>query len=76
MVGAPPCSGRVRFTRSDGVAMGAQRVQIPRGSTRTLHLPLTSSRALARRASGLTVIATALPDRGHVVRTLRFTVRG
>lgn len=76
MVGAPPCSGLVRFTRSDGVAMGAQRVRIARGAAATLRLPLTSSRALARRASGLTVVATALPDRGHVVRTLRFTVRG
>ena len=76
MVGAPPCSGLVRFSRSDGVAWGAQRVQIGRGATTTLRLPLQQSRALARRASGLTVIATALPDRGHVVRTLRFTVRG
>lgn len=76
MVGAPPCTGLVRFTRSDGVAMGAQRVRIARGASSALRLPLTSSRALARRASGLTVIATALPDRGHVVRTLRFTVKG
>jgi len=76
LVAAPPCSGRVRFTRSDGRAMGAQRVRIPRGSSIALRVPLTSSRALARRATGLSLTVTALPDRGHVTRVLRFRVRG
>jgi Ca2+-binding RTX toxin-like protein len=76
LVRALPCTGRVRFTRSDGVAMGIQRVRVPRGGDITLRLPLTSSRALARRSSGLSVIATALPDRGHVTRALKFRVRG
>lgn len=76
LVRALPCTGRVRFTRSDGVAMGIQRVRVPRGGAITLHLPLTSSRSLARRASGLSLTATALPDRGHVTRALRFSVRG
>ncbi|HKG39082.1 MAG TPA: calcium-binding protein [Conexibacter sp.] len=76
LVRALPCTGRVRFTRSDGVAMGLQRVRVPRGGAITLHLPLTSSRALARRAAGLSLTATALPDRGHVTRALKFRVRG
>lgn len=76
LVRALPCTGRVRFTRSDGFAMGTQRVRVPRGGAVTLHLPLHSSRALARRSSGLTVVATALPDRGHVTRALKFRVRG
>lgn len=76
LVTAMPCGGRVRFTRSDGVAMGAQRVKVPRGGTITLRLPLRSSRALARRSAGLSVVATALPDRGDVARSLRFRVRG
>lgn len=76
LVTAPPCTGHVRFTRGDGFAMGTQRMRVPRGRTITLHLPLHSSRVLARRAGGLTVVATAMPDRGHVQRTLRFRVRG
>jgi Ca2+-binding RTX toxin-like protein len=76
LVRAMPCTGRVRFTRSDGVAMGTQRARVPRGGTITLRLPLRSSRALARRAGGLSVVATALPDRGHVTRALTFRVRG
>jgi hypothetical protein len=76
LVRADPCTGRVRFARSDGFAMGTQRVRVPRGGTITLHLPLHQSRALARRAAGLSVVATALPDRGHVTRALRFRVRG
>jgi len=76
LVRADPCTGRVRFTRSDGFAMGTQRVRVPRGGTITLHLPLHQSRALARRAAGLSVVATALPSRGHVVRALKFRVRG
>lgn len=76
LVNADPCTGRVRFTRADGVAMGTQRVRVPRGGTITLHLPLHASRALARRRAGLGLTATALPDRGHVVRTLTFRVRG
>ncbi|HEV7775004.1 MAG TPA: calcium-binding protein [Conexibacter sp.] len=76
LVRALPCTGRVRFTRSDGVAMGIQRVRVPRGGAITVHLPLTSSRALARRSSGLSLTATALPDRGHVTRALKFSVRG
>jgi RTX calcium-binding nonapeptide repeat (4 copies) len=76
LVRADPCTGRVRFARSGGTAMGTQRVKVPRGGAISLRLPLHDSRALARRAAGLTVLATALPDRGHVVRTLRFRVRG
>jgi hypothetical protein len=76
LVRALPCTGRVRFTRSDGVAMGTQRVRAPRGGGIALHLPLRSSRALARRSSGLGVTATALPDRGHVTRAVRFRVHG
>jgi len=76
LVRAQPCTGRVRFTRADGIAMGTQRVSVPRGGTIALRLPLHSSRALARRAAGLSVVATALPDRGDVVRSLRFRVRG
>jgi hypothetical protein len=76
LVRALPCSGRVRFTRSDGMPMGIQRVRVPRGGAITVHLPLTSSRALARRPSGLSLTATALPDRGHVTRALKFRVRG
>jgi hypothetical protein len=76
LVRALPCTGRVRFTRSDGVAMGAQRVSVPRGGTITLRLALHNSRALARRSSGLSLSATALPARGHVTRTLKFRVRG
>ncbi|HEX7292622.1 MAG TPA: hypothetical protein VF250_15995 [Conexibacter sp.] len=76
LVRALPCTGRVRFTRSDGFDMGTQRVTVPRGRTITLRLRLDRSRALARRAAGLSVVATALPGRGHVVRSLRFRVRG
>ncbi len=76
LVNSRPCSGRVRFTRFDGVAMGTQRVRIARGRAVTLRLPLTSSRALARRAAGLPVTATALPDWGRITRTLSFRVRG
>jgi Ca2+-binding RTX toxin-like protein len=76
LVRALPCTGRVRFTRSDGVAMGTQRVRVPRGGAIGMHLPLHSSRALARRAAGLSLTATALPDRGHVTRALKFRVRG
>lgn len=76
LVPSQPCSGRVRFTRFDGFPMGAQRVTIPRGRAVTVRLPLTSSRALARRRSGLPLTVTALPAWGHVTRDLRFTVRG
>ncbi|HEU4703909.1 MAG TPA: hypothetical protein VFS37_15620, partial [Conexibacter sp.] len=76
LVRALPCKGRVRFTRADGFAMGTQRVSVPRGGTITLRLPLHQSRALARRAAGLSVVATALPGRGHVTRALTFRVRG
>lgn len=76
LVRALPCTGRVRFTRSDGVAMGAKRVSVPRGGAIMLRLPLNNSRAFARRASGLSLTATALPDRGDVERSLKFTVRG
>ena len=71
----PGCAGRVRFARG-ATPMGVQRIRIARGKTKTLHLPLTSSRALARRGGGLAITATALPDRGAVQRVLRFTVRG
>jgi hypothetical protein len=76
LVRALPCSGKVRFTRSDGVAMGANRVVVPRGGAITVTLPLTSSRALARRTTGLSLTATAIPARGDVQRSLRFTVKG
>jgi hypothetical protein len=76
LVSAMPCTGRVRFARADGFDMGTQRASVPRGGTITLRLPLHSSRALARRAAGLSVVATALPGRGNVVRSLRFRVRG
>ena len=76
LVRALPCTGRVRFTRSDGVAMGTQRVRVPRGGAIAIHLPLQASRALARRTQGLALTATALPDRGHVTRALTFRVRG
>ncbi|MGN6188257.1 MAG: hypothetical protein ACTHOE_05115 [Conexibacter sp.] len=76
LVRADPCTGRVRFTRGDGAAMGTQRVRVPRGGAITVRLPLRQSRALARRAGGLAIVATALPARGHVVRTLTFRVRG
>jgi hypothetical protein len=76
LVRALPCTGRVRFTRSDGLTMGTKRVRIPRGGAIAIRLPLNSSRALARRASGLSLTATALPDRGHVIRALHFRVRG
>lgn len=76
LVRALPCTGRVRFTRAGGAEMGIQRVNIPRGAARMLRLPLNSSRALARRAAGLTVTATALPDRGAVERALTFRVKG
>jgi Ca2+-binding RTX toxin-like protein len=76
LVRALPCTGRVRFARGDGIAMGTQRVRVPRGGAITLRLPLHQSRALARRAAGLSVVATALPDRGHVLRSLTFRVRG
>jgi len=74
LVRALPCHGRVRFARA-GVAMGVRRVSVPRGGTITLRLPLTSSLGLTRRPSGLTITATALPDRGHVERSLTFRVR-
>ena len=47
----PGCSGRVRFARGN-VSMGIQRVRVARGQVRTLRLPLSSSRNLARRAGG------------------------
>jgi len=75
LVRALPCSGRVRFTRA-GSEMGVRRVSVPRGRAITVRLPLSGSRALARRAGGLTVTATALPDRGAVARSLTFRVRG
>lgn len=75
LVRALPCSGRVRFTRA-GSEMGVRRVSVPRGGAITVRLPLLGSRALARRPQGLTITATALPDRGSVQRTLRFRVRG
>jgi hypothetical protein len=75
LVSAPGCRGRVRFTRA-GAEMGVRRVTVPRGGTITLRLPLFESRALARRAGGLAITATALPDRGDVERKLIFRVRG
>jgi hypothetical protein len=72
----PGCSGRVRFARA-GAVLGTMRVaNIVRGHTITLKLPLTSSRRLARRASGLPVTVAAIPSLGAVQRLLTFTVRG
>lgn len=72
----PGCRGLVRFTRP-GALLGTMPIRsLGRGRTITLKLPLTSSRALARRASGLPVTVTALPVYGAVQRVLRFTVRG
>ena len=76
LVPSQPCRGRVRFTRSDGFAMGTQRVRIARGRAVTVRLPLTASRALARRPGGMPVSVTALPDWGRVTRVLRLVVRG
>jgi len=76
LVPSQPCSGRVRFTRFDGFAMGTQRVRIARGAAVTVRLPLTASRALARRPGGMPVSVTALPDWGRVTRVLRLRVRG
>lgn len=76
LVPSQPCSGRVRFTRFDGFAMGTQRVRIARGRAVTVRLPLTASRAFARRAAGMPLTVTALPDWGHVTRVLRIRVRG
>ncbi len=76
LVPSQPCRGRVRFTRFDGFAMGTQRVTIPRGRAIALRLTLTSSRALARRPSGLRLTVTALPDWGRVTRDLHVIVRG
>lgn len=75
LVRALPCTGRVRFTRP-GSEMGVRRIAIPRGRTITVRLPLSGSRALARRPQGLTVTATAVPDRGAVQRSLTFRVKG
>jgi hemolysin type calcium-binding protein len=75
-IDGPGCRGRVRFTRPGGL-LGIMRIgNIARGRTVTLRLPLHDSRALARRARGLAVTATALPVYGAVARALRFTVRG
>lgn len=76
LVSAAPCTGRVRFTRSDGFAMGVQRVRVLRGGTISVRLPLTQSRTFARRPQGMSLTATALPDRGDVQRSVRFRVRG
>lgn len=75
LVRALPCLGRVRFTRS-GAEMGVRRVSVPRGGAIAVRLPLSESRTLARRAEGLTVTATAIPDRGSVERSLTFRVKG
>jgi RTX calcium-binding nonapeptide repeat (4 copies) len=75
-IDGPGCRGRVQFTRPGGL-LGTMRIgSIGRGRTVTLKLPLHQSRALARRAHGLAVTATALPVNGAVSRSLRFTVRG
>jgi len=72
----PGCSGRVRFSRA-GAQLGTMRIRnIVRGRTITLKLPLTSSRRLAQRASGLPVTVAAIPSLGAVQRLLTFTVRG
>jgi RTX calcium-binding nonapeptide repeat (4 copies) len=75
LVRALPCTGHVRFTRA-GSEMGVRRVSVPRGGAITVRLPLSESRGLARRAQGLTITATALPDRGSVQRALTFRVKG
>jgi RTX calcium-binding nonapeptide repeat (4 copies) len=72
----PGCSGRVRFARAGAVLSTMGIRNIVRGHTITLKLPLTSSRRLAQRASGLPVTVTAIPSLGAVQRLLTFTVRG
>jgi RTX calcium-binding nonapeptide repeat (4 copies) len=75
-IDGPGCSGRLRFARGR-VAMATQRIaNIARGHTITMRLPLTVSRALARRSGGLAMTVTALPSRGRVQRSLLFTLRG
>ncbi len=74
-LGGPGCSGRVRFLRGK-VLMGIQTVAVARGKTKVLRLPLSTSRALARRPGGLAMTVVALPSRGDVQRVLRFVVRG
>jgi hypothetical protein len=74
-VAGPGCSGQLRYLRG-ATPIGAQRVRIARGATRTLRLPLTASRDLARRPGGLAITVVGIPDRGDVRRTLRFTVGG
>lgn len=71
----PGCSGRVRIARGT-TTLGTQRVAVARGRTTTVKVPLSASRALARSSGGLSITATALPDRGHVERTIHFTVKG
>jgi hypothetical protein len=71
----PGCTGKVRFARG-GTVLDTRRVEVRRGRSTTLKLRLTSSRGLARRASGLAMTVTALPSRGDVRRVLHFTVRG
>ena len=73
----PGCAGTLRMTRSGGFEMARKKLSLARGRTLTWRVPLTSSRALARRAGGLAVVVSALPDRGAGVRRdLAFTVKG
>jgi hypothetical protein len=74
-IAGPGCRGRVRFSRG-GTVLASMRVSFAHGRTLTLKVPLTSSRSLARRASGLALTVTAQPAVGAVRRFLRFRVRG
>ncbi|HEY4279169.1 MAG TPA: hypothetical protein VGM91_13185 [Conexibacter sp.] len=70
------CSGTLRMARG-GTLMATRRFVAARGASIVWRVPLTSSRALARRAGGLPVTVSALPLRGEGVRRdLSFTVRG
>jgi hypothetical protein len=71
----PGCRGTLRLVR-DRTTLGSRHLSIPRDRTITVRVPLSRSRALARRASGLAVTAIALPTLGRVERQLHFRVRG
>jgi hypothetical protein len=74
-IAGPGCSGRVRFLRG-ATPIGTLEVRVKRGGTKTVRLPLTTSRQLARRPGGLGITVVGLPGRGDVRSTLRFVVRG
>jgi hypothetical protein len=70
------CNGTLRMARG-GTLMATRKFKASRGNSIVWRVPLTASRALARRAGGLAVTVSALPVRGEGVRRdLSFTVRG